>query len=184
MDGYEISIDGGDWIDVGLSTNYTFTNLKEGNHSILLKARDVSGNVAIVKLVFIVDITPPFIEIISPENGSTVGDTFYVLWEAYDSVGYIEKIEVYVGGELIASYLHGINITDRHKIHITMGDGWYVLCIVAYDPAGLQSQDTIKVYVETWGVFITSPTNGSAFNRSWIQTVSYTHLTLPTTERV
>ncbi|MFQ5710488.1 MAG: S8 family serine peptidase [Candidatus Geothermarchaeales archaeon] len=43
--GYMIEVDGGGWIDVGRSTSYTLTDLRESPHRVKIKALDVVGNV-------------------------------------------------------------------------------------------------------------------------------------------
>jgi len=41
---YEIRIDGGEWIDVGTDTQYTFEELESGNYTIEVRAWDKAGN--------------------------------------------------------------------------------------------------------------------------------------------
>ncbi|MEM2833939.1 MAG: Ig-like domain-containing protein, partial [Candidatus Korarchaeota archaeon] len=67
---YEIRIDEGEWIDVGTSTSYTFTNLAEGNHTVEVKAIDRAGNAQIASVQFGVDLTPPTVSITSPPSGT------------------------------------------------------------------------------------------------------------------
>lgn len=42
---YEIRLDYGLWVNVGLNTSYTFTGLSDGAHTIEIKATDKAGNV-------------------------------------------------------------------------------------------------------------------------------------------
>ena len=44
IDHYEVRIDNGSWINVGMNTSHTFTGLSEGNHTVNVKAVDKAGN--------------------------------------------------------------------------------------------------------------------------------------------
>ncbi len=169
IDHYEIRIDGEDWINVGTSTSYTFLSLEKGRHYVDVKAYDLAQNVRVVEVIFTVDLDYPHVEIIAPEDEATVGNTFDIIWNANDSTSYIARVEVYLGSELVAVYLHNVNMTDHHKFTSIPPDKWYNIRIVVYDAASLQSHDDVDVYVVGEGVFIILPPNGSAFNRTWVE---------------
>lgn len=52
---YEIRLDYGLWVNVGLNTSYTFTGLSDGAHTIEIKALDKAGNVGQESLGFSVN---------------------------------------------------------------------------------------------------------------------------------
>jgi len=52
---YEISLDGGSWINVGAETSHTFTGLADGEHKITIKAVDKAGNIKEESIEFIVN---------------------------------------------------------------------------------------------------------------------------------
>jgi len=41
---YEVRLDGGSWINIGTSTTYIFSGLRDGSHIIDVKASDKAGN--------------------------------------------------------------------------------------------------------------------------------------------
>ncbi len=69
IDHYEVRIDNGSWINAGTATQYTFTSVSDGTHTVDVKAVDVAGNNVTVTVSFTVDTTAPTLEITSPSNG-------------------------------------------------------------------------------------------------------------------
>jgi len=55
---YEIKMDGGPWIDVGLNITYTFTGVGDGSHAIQVKAFDKAGLSKQDSVEFIVNTSP------------------------------------------------------------------------------------------------------------------------------
>ncbi len=49
---YEVKIDNGTWTKVGLNTSYNFTSLKEGSHTVYVKAVDKAGNSQTTSVTF------------------------------------------------------------------------------------------------------------------------------------
>ncbi|RLG42197.1 MAG: hypothetical protein DRN78_03405, partial [Thermoproteota archaeon] len=96
---YKIQIDGGSWINVELSTSYTFTGLSEGSHDIIVKVVDKAGNSAISSTVsFIVDLTPPALVSINPTDGAHLNTTsITVEWSFLDNY-VIDHYEVRLDG--------------------------------------------------------------------------------------
>jgi hypothetical protein len=73
IDHYEVKIDNGEYLNVGLDTNYTFNNLEDGNHKITVRAVDRAGNSKEDTISLKID-TNPF----SP-NGPYSGLPLYIL---------------------------------------------------------------------------------------------------------
>ena len=57
---YEVRLDGGIWISLGMSTNYTVGGLGEGSHTFDLKAFDGAGNMKQATAIFSVNTSPLF----------------------------------------------------------------------------------------------------------------------------
>jgi hypothetical protein len=57
--GYEIRIDQGSWIDLGVVYSYTFTSLDDGEHLVDIRASDKAGNLEMASLSFEVDASKP-----------------------------------------------------------------------------------------------------------------------------
>ncbi|MEM3594289.1 MAG: Ig-like domain-containing protein, partial [Candidatus Jordarchaeaceae archaeon] len=58
IDHYEVRIDGGSWINVGVSTSYVFSGLSNGSHTVEVRALDLAGNDATDSVSFIVSLPP------------------------------------------------------------------------------------------------------------------------------
>jgi len=69
---YEVRIDSGEWINVGTDTSYNFTDLKEGKHTVEVKAVDTAGNTYTTSITFNIQhagATPGF----GLPTGTTIG---------------------------------------------------------------------------------------------------------------
>ncbi|MEX0569184.1 MAG: Ig-like domain-containing protein, partial [Candidatus Njordarchaeota archaeon] len=69
---YEVKLDDGEWIDVGLGTSWLFTDVLDGSHRAYARVYDMAGNIGIDSVLFYVDTSPPQVTILSPSNGSYV----------------------------------------------------------------------------------------------------------------
>ena len=104
----------------------------------------------------------------SPANDSVVSSTFTVYWNATDATSYIDVVEVYLNGSLQATYVYGINMTDHHKFTGLAAPEDYWVNVTVYDAAGNSASDRILVHTKVLSVTITSPSDGDAFNVSWV----------------
>ncbi len=59
ISGYEVRVDSGPWVNVGMNTTYLMTGLAEGGHTFSVRVWDVAGNNATAQCHFSVDLTPP-----------------------------------------------------------------------------------------------------------------------------
>ncbi|RLG81477.1 MAG: hypothetical protein DRO09_01950, partial [Thermoprotei archaeon] len=83
VDHYEISIDGGSWINIGRETSHTASGLLEGSHTIYIRAYDVSGNYVEVSVGIIVDLTDPDLSIVSPTDGDVItSSSVTISWQS------------------------------------------------------------------------------------------------------
>lgn len=128
IDHYEVKLDSGSWIDVGLSTNHTFSDLSSGSHTVYVRAVDLAGNINVSCVVFTISLGS--VEIESPteetsDNKSFVGsDTVILSWSA---TGSVDHYEIYVNGTLQAT-------TTSNNYEISgLGEGiWNITVVAAY----------------------------------------------------
>ncbi|MBS3816927.1 MAG: S8 family serine peptidase [Candidatus Thermoplasmatota archaeon] len=92
---YEIRINQGDWINNGVSTEYTFEGLEAQDHFVEVRAKNNAGYSVTKSVTFTVDTTMPTVNILSPEDGELFGtDEVTVKWEGRDNVSDIDYYEV------------------------------------------------------------------------------------------
>ncbi len=81
IDHYEVRIDSGSWVDVGMNTTQDFAGLPDGSHTVDVKAIDNAANEATASVTFSVDTVAPTITAHSPTGlnvslNSTISVTF------------------------------------------------------------------------------------------------------------
>ena len=161
IDHYEVRIDGGSWINVDGYTSYTFRNLAEGQHIVDIRAIDYAGNIGECRLVFTIDISSPMVSILSPEEGSYIGEQdVTVTWEGDDNIG-IDHYEIRIDG---GSW---INVgTDTNYTFTGLSEGSHVVDVRVYDYAGNVGEDSVSFTVDLNppSVSITSPTDEEYLN--------------------
>ena len=154
------------WYSNGTVTySWDTTTYSDGSYVIQAVAYDSVGNSASTSITVTVDNTAPSVDITSPENGSTVGSTFDVVWNASD-VNSVVRVEVYLDGVLDAVYLEE-NMSNSHTFS-SVSSGWHNVSVLAFDVVGNVGSDSIDVYVISLSVEILDPKNGSFFNVSWV----------------
>ena len=145
VDHFEVRLDAEAWIDTGLNTTFVFHNVSEGEHAVAVRAYDLNGSYAYDVTYFIVDLTAPWVEIVQPENGSSVHhDHVTVTWVAGDpGSSWIDHFEVRCDTS------DWIYVGRRHSYKFTdLSSGWHVFTVRAYDPAGNYAEDSVWVYVK------------------------------------
>lgn len=133
---YEISIDGSPYIRI-YEPVYTVTGLEDGNHVIIARAIDVSGNIGEpVNITFTVDTEPPVIVLENIADGSLVLDRVLTI---YGRV---------IGGE--ALWFNGEEVSlgpnGTFTIEVVLDTGLNLLRFEAVDEAGNYYNTTIRVY--------------------------------------
>lgn len=167
IDHYEVKIDDGPWISVGLNTSHEFTDVAAGSHTIYIKAVDSAENVRVVHLIITVDTTPPIIIIESPEN-NTVFNTakIKVTWNSSDDLSGVDHYEIKVDD---SSWKNIGNVSSYTVKIYAIGD--HTIYVRVYDRAGnyAETHVTIKI-VDNKAPTITvkRPSNNSYFNTSSI----------------
>lgn len=104
IDHYELSLDGGVLVRVNEAVGYTFPDVADGAHSVVIKAFDRAGNMAQKTVPVTVDTTPPSVHISAPVNGTTVYGTLNAEWSAADNGSGIDRVDsVYDGGDPVVA---------------------------------------------------------------------------------
>ncbi len=153
-------------------------DLDEGYWVIEVVVEDVVGNRGEDFVCIYVDLTPPSIVIVSPENDSWVSN-LTVVWNVSDNYA-IEKLEVYINGTLNQT-ISGI----ASNVTLYLSDGSYIIEIVAYDKAGNSDSDYVVVNIDSTPpeVAILYPENGSVLGTETINvTWSYVETEFNRTE--
>lgn len=133
---YSYKLDDENWSDWKHVTSYVTPNLKEGSHTFSVKAKDEAGNESeVLTYTFIVDITPPPLEVTSPQDGTQAKD------KLIDITGKTEpNIKVDINGVVVNSDSEG-NFTASYSLN----EGDNLLTIKAIDKAGNETVKKIHV---------------------------------------
>ncbi len=95
---YEIRLDEKTPIDKGSSTQHTFTGLSEGSHKVSVTGF-TADEVAYEDVKFMVDMTSPQLDILSPGDGTYVNESEVMIeWDGSDDISGIDHYEVRVDG--------------------------------------------------------------------------------------
>lgn len=90
---YEVRIDGGSWVDVGLSKSYVLQDLIDGSHIFEIAAIDNASNLVVAAVHFVIDTVPPAIDSMQAEL-ENLPDSATVSWIASDSGSGISNFEI------------------------------------------------------------------------------------------
>ncbi len=132
IDHYEIKVDDGDWLNVGLQTSFVVENLEEGFHEVMLKAYDQAGNYKIIKVRFMVDVTSPSLNITAPENNSYISvNSLQISWSGEDNASGIDHHEIKLDDG------DWLNVgTTTSYIFADIGEDSHIILVKAVDRAG------------------------------------------------
>ncbi len=86
---YEVRLNEKEWIDVGKGTEYTFTKLEVGTHTVEVRVEGLEGKTDIDSVDFTVDYTVTDISMSPKESTVTAGES-----QEYDAVGYYNGEEI------------------------------------------------------------------------------------------
>jgi len=145
LDGYEISIDGGEWQNMGSATSTKLLGLGLGEHVVQVRAWDVAGNSATAERFFYVDLSPPMVELSQEGTISTNDWTFLVEWTGSDDASGIAYYLLRCDGAVVyggTSLSYELDISSRGK---------QVIEVVAYDRAGKTGSDSFVLIVDHAG---------------------------------
>ena len=165
--GYNVSIDGSDWLSVNMSTNHTFTGLSDGLHNVKVNVSDNAGNYAIGQVNFSTDFTPPQVNITRPVEGAVFGVNWTVVeWTAVENATNVSLIKLWLDDNTT-----WINVTGLNTYNLTMlSEGHHAIHVKAYDALGNAQEKTVNIITDLSApsIVITAPTAGQFINSASI----------------
>ncbi len=174
IDHYEVSLNEGDPMNVGLATNHSFTDAQSGWNTVYVTAYDVAGNSVTEQVDFYLDNTGPAVVLFSPTNGfmSNADDSGVVHfgWTAADADTDVSSVWMVINGS------EPVNVTAyQGSMNLPMADGNYTVEFYAIDSVGnVGTSSSVSFTVDTVAptVSISSPSDqsyvgGSSCNLVW-----------------
>ncbi|MGA1821954.1 MAG: NosD domain-containing protein, partial [Thermoplasmatota archaeon] len=156
-----IRIDSGEWMDIGKNTSYLASNLPDGYHIVSIESVNeiyLSGN---EEVGFLVDTTPPTLDLKMDDPAITSEKDFRVRWNAYDEVSKIQRFLINFNGG------GWTDIGKDTSYHLTLiREGNNDILVRAVDNAGNQRtvSGTIIYDATPPDINITWPRDGSVHN--------------------
>jgi hypothetical protein len=144
--------------DVGVTSGgfSTTVYLEEGNNTVLVAATDEAGNTATVARRVVLDTLAPFIEVLSPRNGSFVN-----VAQALVSGRTEPGAKVTVNGQPV------INSDGRFSLAVDLPNETNLIAISAQDRAGNPNDTFVEVHVDlvSPSITVSFPRMGQHFGR-------------------
>ncbi len=158
IDKHEVSIGYDLWIEAHEGDRHTFTNIEEGDHKAMVRVTDEYGYSVEKSVNFIVDTTPPDVEITRPQEGEIYQrQEVKIEWVTTphntDVVEYhIRKNEGQWGS---ADY-------ENEHTYSDLEDGYHTVFVRAVDEAGNTGEANVSFIVDTIApdIKISSPVQG------------------------
>ncbi|NYT12839.1 MAG: hypothetical protein GKC03_09905 [Methanomassiliicoccales archaeon] len=167
IDHYMISLDGGEWIDLGLSTSYNTSDLSEGEHEFVVNVTSSYGYSATASVHFVIDISDPTLHFSSPSEDAMFNmSSVQLTWIGEDLVSGIDHYEIRLdGGEWVDVG------TNTSYLAESLTEGWHNAELRAFDNATNLANDTVDFFVDSTApsVLFGSPSEGAMLNTSTIQ---------------
>jgi hypothetical protein len=161
---YSVRLDGGGWIDKGLLTQYTLSDIAEGTHTFEVMAFDRALNWNQTATTFMIDVTDPEITMITPSEGEYLSSGDIIAeWSGNDGGSGIEGYEfTYDGG---ASIDKELNTTQPLT---GLEEGSHAILLIAHDRAGNHRMISVSFFVDTVHPMISpeAPVDGGYYNTS------------------
>ncbi|MFP4608104.1 MAG: helix-hairpin-helix domain-containing protein [Candidatus Aenigmatarchaeota archaeon] len=150
IDRYEIRLDESAWTDVGARTSHDFDDLNEGEREIEVRAIDSVGNRAKDSISFMIDTTPPSVEIENPENDEIFNVAEVSIdWSAEDSLSGVDYYEVRIDEGNDGGWSEWQNIDAPSYIFEDTIDGEHTVEVRAVDRAGNTRSEDVYFLVDT-----------------------------------
>ncbi len=164
IDHYDVSLDGGVPATVTDAAGYAFQGVAEGAHTVLVKAVDRAGNVAVATSTVTVDVTPPAIVITAPQQGATVYGNASVNWTAGDDGSGIAKVVVIADGAASPAAPGQRTMA----LSPTLGVGPHAVTVEAWDKAGNVNELTVAFLYGGATPPTAGPSSVPAFDFAWV----------------
>ncbi len=136
---YNVSLDGEIWEEAHSENEHTLIDLDDGLYTVHVRVKDEGGHTAEDDVSFMIDRTPPSIEITSPEEGERLHrESVLVEWRGEDDMSGIKRYEVRVNQD------EWIDVgTDTSYELDGLDEGEHTVEVRAHDRAG--NTDTVSV---------------------------------------
>ena len=155
---FEISLDGGEWGDVGLSKSRSYTNLSDGHHSFSVGCWDLANNYIAISSHVTIDRSGPEIDIFSPRDGTHIGERSVTLkCRIIDRDSSISLINIYLDGEFYRGMPHWTEVVIG-----ALSEGEHYVTVQAFDELGNVNSETNHFTVDLTkpDILIVSPYEG------------------------
>lgn len=142
---YQISINGGSWLDVGDHNSYTVRDLEEGASTISVRIIDSVLNTDVYSITVFVDITGPVIDLEQfDEPITSQGGIIDIEWTVSDELSSLDRMEYFLDGSgpFDIQGFKGITLTD-------LENGDHDLLVIAYDINGNGGEISLDLIVDT-----------------------------------
>jgi len=172
LDSYKVRLDTGSWVDGWANKSYRFTGVSEGAHTAYVNATDKAGLSATTSVGFVVDLTPPVVNITSPANNSKTNSmSVTITWNVTDALSSLQLLEVNADGGAWTNVL--ANATSHVFTGLAMGS--HELFVRATDAALISATARVIVHVDlaSPNVTITAPSASEKVKKTNV-TVSWT----------
>jgi len=144
IDYYEIKMNDGYWLNMGMETNYEITDLPDGEHTVIVRATDKAWNSATDRVTFTVDTTPPDIEVTTPTYDELFNVTdIKIEWIGSDETSGVYNYEIRINEDI------WIDKNDETSHEFTdLSDGEHKVEIRAIDNAGNSRIESVDFTVD------------------------------------
>lgn len=140
---YQYCLDGGEWQDAGMALSHEFL-LDEGPHTVEVRAWDEAGNVRITSVAFMVDRTPPQLDISHPAGAALINvSEVTVQWSCQDTLSALATLRYRLNGGPWTT------LASVESIPLVLEDGVWTLEVQAIDGAGNAATVTRLIEVDT-----------------------------------
>ncbi|MFP4609090.1 MAG: Ig-like domain-containing protein, partial [Candidatus Aenigmatarchaeota archaeon] len=157
----EVRLNDGEWIDVGISSSYTFTGLEDGTHTATVKAIDNVYHESYDEVSFTVDTVPPQLSISSPEQGAIYDDgEVTVEWQGSSETTDMDHYEV----RLDNGAWEDVGLDESYTFG-DLDDGNHLVYVRAIDGAGHTTTETVSFTVDSVApeLEVLAPEDGELF---------------------
>ncbi len=141
---YQLILDGMEMNLLATTIEYTFEDLSEGEHTVIIRALDEAGNIGSTQTVFTVDITLPELEILSPINGTIKNMSSVTIdWNGSDPISGVGGYRYrYDGGSWL-------EVGVYTYVDIDLLEGFHWIEVEAFDRAGNARVERVEFRVDT-----------------------------------
>ncbi|MEF8874798.1 MAG: S8 family serine peptidase, partial [Candidatus Thermoplasmatota archaeon] len=155
FDHNEVRLDSGSWIDVGISEQYTFEDVEDGNHTVEVRSIGTEGKTALDSVNFTVQTVG--VDIVSPGGGEAFGETNV-------TVGWNSEYAEYHEIRRNNGTWENVGLNTSHT-YVGLDQGGHSVDVRATDITGYESTDNVSFIVDTAppNVVIDSPQEGDTF---------------------